>query len=98
MENIKALEWCKAVREGRELHPRPVCPDCLKEAMECLLMEWRRDPRALDYGLYAIIDPDTGHPMVRWGSGHYGVDENGYPALERSIYSLTLEEAEEWLR
>ena len=43
-----------------------------------------RDPRALDFGRYALIDVQTGgtvHPML----------------ADRWAHALTLEEVEEWL-
>ena len=42
----------------------------------------RRDPRARDYGLYLILDPQTGEPVVA-GSGFGG--------------GMSLDEAERWL-
>ena len=44
----------------------------------------RRDRRALDYGLYALLDADTGNPM-----NHPG---------RTSAHSLTLEDVRAWLR
>ena len=43
----------------------------------------RRDPHAVDYGLYALCDVQTGGAIHQHGP--------------ISPYSLTLEEAEEWL-
>lgn len=45
----------------------------------------RRDPLASGYGLYAILDGESGHPAT---------PEHG---SQRSIHALTLEEAEKWL-
>ena len=45
----------------------------------------RRDPRAIDFGMYALLDANTGAPL------HAG-DPTG-----RTIYSLDLDEVEEWL-
>lgn len=42
----------------------------------------RRDPDAIDYGLYAIVDPETHglmHPSASWGA-----------------HALTLDEVEQW--
>jgi hypothetical protein len=42
-----------------------------------------REPRAFDYGLWAIIDPDTSGSMVASSFG--------------TPYALDLDEVEEWL-
>ena len=44
----------------------------------------RRDPRALDFGLYCIINPEHGGTIHADLAGH-------------TVYALTLEEAREWL-
>lgn len=44
-----------------------------------------RDPQAMDYGLYALIDHQTNGAI--------------HPALaDRWVHALTLEDVEEWLR
>lgn len=43
----------------------------------------RRDPRALDYGRYALLEVHTGNPI-----NHPG---------RTSVHSLTLEDARQWL-
>ena len=50
-----------------------------------LVKSRRKDPGALDYGLFALIDPEHGgtiHPMFE---------------AVNSPYALTIDEVEEWL-
>ena len=56
----------------------------------------RRDPFALDYGRYAILD-EGGFPQHRMGSSMECFDEEGLPYLARSVHALTLDEVEEWV-
>ena len=44
----------------------------------------RRDPLALDYGLFAILDGNTGNPV--------------HPGRLASIYALTIEDVELYLQ
>jgi len=48
-----------------------------------LMKSRRRDPRAVDFGTYMLVDPDT-NAVVAAGSDGHG-------------YGLTLDDIEEWL-